>query len=39
MTDWEIHPPPVIVTLLSYINAADAEQATENRSAGPSRPA
>ena len=29
MTDREIHPPPVIVTLPSYINAANAEQATE----------
>ena len=29
MTDREIHPPPVIVTLPSHINAANAEQATE----------
>ena len=29
MTDQEIYPPPVIVTLPSYINAANAEQATE----------
>jgi hypothetical protein len=29
MTDRETHPPPVIVTLPSYINAANAEQATE----------
>ena len=29
MTDREIHRPPVIVTLPSQINAANAEQATE----------
>ena len=29
MTDRETHAPPVIVTLPSYINAANAEKATE----------